>query len=219
MDSARRKSSVTQVCLTLRGVVGLIRSGGGTTATWDTEEGLQYGQASQCSLQSLTAHPAVAPLIRERYRSESFSIERLLQCPVGSLGHAFASRMTELRLDPNFYRKLEVVDDASYVILRLRQSHDIWHVVTGFGIDEVGEISLKAFEMAQARRPVAAVLIAQFILKALLKAPMSLPGLFDGIVAGYQMGKTAKPFLAQRWEDGWDKPLAAWRAEVGLAPA
>ena len=216
MDPVRRKSSVAQAWLTLRGLIGLIRSGGATEATWNTEEGLQYSRANQLVLQLLTAQPEVATLISERYRTKSFSIERLSQCPEGSLGHAFAQRMTELHLNPNFYRQLAVVDDATYIMLRLRQSHDIWHVVTGFGIDEVGEIALKAFEVAQVRRPVAFILVAQFILKALIKAPATLPGLFDGIVAGYQMGKTAKPFLGQRWEDGWDKPLAVWRAEVGL---
>ena len=81
--------------------------------------------------------------------------------------------MTELRLDPNFYRRLKVADDASYIMLRLRQSHDIWHVVTGFGTDKVGEIALKAFEVAQARRPLVASIVAQFILKALVKSPCS----------------------------------------------
>ncbi|MEN9573177.1 MAG: hypothetical protein RL514_1032 [Verrucomicrobiota bacterium] len=218
MDPVRRKSSVAQAWLTLRGLIGLVRSDAATEATWNTEEGLQYSRANQLALQSLTAQPEVAPLIRERYQSDSFCVERLLQCPAGSLGHAFATRMTEEQLDPNFYRKVPVVDDASYIILRLRQCHDIWHVVTGFGTDEVGEISLKAFEMAQARRPVAAIIVAQFILKAVLKAPATLPSLFDAIVAGYQMGKTAKPFLAQRWEDGWDKPVSLWRAELGLGP-
>lgn len=219
MAPVRRKSSLAQACLTLRGLIGLVRSGGATEATWNTEEGLQYGRANQLALQSLTEQPEVATLIRERYQSDSFCVERLSQCPAGSLGHAFATRMTEEQLDPNFYRKVPVVDDASYVILRLRQCHDIWHVVTGFGTDDLGEVMLKAFEVAQARRPVAVIIVAQFILKALLKAPATLPGLFDGIVAGYQMGKTAKPFLGQRWEDGWDKPMALWRAELGLGPA
>jgi ubiquinone biosynthesis protein COQ4 len=26
----------------------------------------------------------------------------------------------------------------------------------------------------------------------------------------------AKPFLAQRWEDQWDKPVAQWREELNV---
>ena len=34
---------------------------------------------------------------------------------------------------------------------------------------------------------------------------------------GYQLGRMRPgPFLAQKWELGWDRPLADWRAEVGL---
>ncbi len=87
MNPVRRKSSVAQAWLILRGLIGLVRSGGGSAATWDTEEGLQHGEANQVALQSLTAHPEVAPLIRERYLTEFFWLDRLSQCPAGSLAH------------------------------------------------------------------------------------------------------------------------------------
>lgn len=216
MGQVRTKPTLAQRFLTLRGLVGLVWSGGDPESFAITEEGLQYGRANQCALDSLAVHPEVGAIIRERYRPAPYTIERLLQCPVGSLGHAFATWMTEKGLDPDFYRKMQVVDDTSYVVLRVRQTHDIWHVITGFDIDEIGEVSLQSFEMAQARSPVAAIIVAQFILKGVFFSPLTLPRLFDGIVTGYQMGKTTKPFLAQRWEDGWDKPLEVWRAEVGL---
>jgi ubiquinone biosynthesis protein Coq4 len=36
-------------------------------------------------------------------------------------------------------------DDTSYLLLRLRQTHDLWHVVTGFSTNVPGELGLKAF--------------------------------------------------------------------------
>lgn len=32
----------------------------------------------------------------------------------------------------------------------------------------------------------------------------------------YRMGARAKPFLAQRWEENWEKPLTQWRSELGV---
>jgi ubiquinone biosynthesis protein Coq4 len=32
------------------------------------------------------------------------------------------------------------------------------------------------------------------------------------------MGQRARPLFAQRWEEGWEKPLAQWRQELNLLP-
>ena len=70
--------------------------------------------------------------------------------------------------------QIAVQDDASYILLRLRQTHDIWHLITGFGTDVAGELGLKAFELAQTRRPMALVLLTFGLLKALIKTPDAL---------------------------------------------
>jgi ubiquinone biosynthesis protein Coq4 len=30
------------------------------------------------------------------------------------------------------------------------------------------------------------------------------------------MALQAKPLIAQRWEDGWEKPVAQWRQELNI---
>ncbi|MEP0821036.1 hypothetical protein NC998_28725, partial [Trichocoleus desertorum GB2-A4] len=35
---------------------------------------------------------------------------------------------------------------------------------------------------------------------------------------GFQMGKTAKSLFAQKWEEGWKKPLPQWQAELNIQP-
>jgi ubiquinone biosynthesis protein Coq4 len=40
----------------------------------------------------------------------------------------------------------------------------------------------------------------------------------EAIAQGFQMGKAAKPLFAQKWEDGWEKPLSQWQAELNLTP-
>jgi ubiquinone biosynthesis protein COQ4 len=33
---------------------------------------------------------------------------------------------------------------------------------------------------------------------------------------GYRSGMKARPFLAQKWEEQWSKPLNDWREELGI---
>ncbi len=60
------------------------------------------------------------------------------------LGHAFAHHIIDHGFDPDYYRKIDIKNDVDYVLMRMRQTHDIWHVVTGIGTDPVGELGLKA---------------------------------------------------------------------------
>jgi ubiquinone biosynthesis protein COQ4 len=109
-----------------------------------------------------------------------------------------------------------VIPIISYLLLRLRQTHDLWHVVTGFGTDVPNEIGIKTFELAQTRRPVAGVLVTGGFIKCFLQTPEQVNTMLACITRGYSLGLTAKPFLAQKWEDHWDKPLAEWQAELGI---
>jgi ubiquinone biosynthesis protein COQ4 len=40
--------------------------------------------------------------------------------------------------------------------------------------------------------------------------------LLDNISTGYRLGCQAQPFLAQKWEHHWEKPLNQWRTELGI---
>jgi ubiquinone biosynthesis protein COQ4 len=33
---------------------------------------------------------------------------------------------------------------------------------------------------------------------------------------GLELGRLCAPLLAQRWEEGWDRPLAEWREQLGI---
>lgn len=212
-DRQRRNIDYLQ---TLKGVVALLRDPGQTDSVYDVEEGLRNIKAAQLSVDFLKSNPEVAAIIEERYLAPEPDMESLLKLPKESLGYAYASYLTEAGFDPNFYRKIAVVDDVSYVFLRIRQSHDIWHIVTGMKTDVIGELGLKAFELAQTRRPMSLVLLTGGLMRTLLSSPEDLDLLLDRIAVGYRMGAKAKPFLAQKWEENWEKPLAEWRSELGL---
>ncbi|MEM6519294.1 MAG: Coq4 family protein, partial [Cyanobacteria bacterium P01_C01_bin.70] len=88
----------------------------------------------------------------------------------------------------------------------------------GFDTDVPGELGLKAFELAQTRRPLSAVLLSGGVLSAVFKAPETIGPLLEQIAIGYRLGSTAKPFLAQRWEDHWERSLDDWRQHLNFQP-
>ncbi|MCT0224226.1 Coq4 family protein [Synechococcus sp. CS-1328] len=201
---------------TLSGVVGMIRNPEGTESVFDIEDGLLYAGAMDSFQERVSGLPGVSELMEARYLAPPLDVEALIQLPEESLGYAVARHIVDHGFDPDYYRKVDVVTDLDWILMRMRQSHDIWHVVTGLGTDRVGEIALKAFELAQTWRPMAAVITCGGLLRYLLKDPEQMGTVLAGIGHGYQLGYRAQPLLAQRWECDWERPLLAWRQTLGL---
>ncbi|MEO1147210.1 MAG: Coq4 family protein [Cyanobacteria bacterium J06638_22] len=202
--------------MTLRGVILLLANPSNTLSVYDIEDGLRRDKGTQLSVTYLLAQPGVAELAKERYLAPTPSLEQLRQCPDESLGRAYASYIEGNGFDPTFYRQLEINDDTSYLFMRRRQTHDIWHLLTGMGIDAASELGLKAFELAQTRGMMAGLLLAGGLIRTLLKEPDDLPYLLDRIAIGYRMGMQAKPFMAQKWEEGWDQSVEEWRNQLNV---
>nr|WP_225938783.1 Coq4 family protein [Kovacikia minuta] len=165
----------------------------------------------------LQQDPACAALIAERYMAPPHDLEVLLQYPQDSLGYIYAKQMKArgFRAE-DLYEGMTINSDASYVEARLSQTHDIWHVVTGFGTTIADEIGLQAFHLPQFPYPLAVALLSSSMMSTLLFSPEELPQLLEAIRRGWEMGKLAKPLFAQKWEEGWEKPLAVWRSELGI---
>jgi ubiquinone biosynthesis protein COQ4 len=168
--------------------------------------------------EALKRDPASAALIRERYSPPGHDLKQLLTYPPDSLGYCYAAAMQQKGLNPNLHVGMTAGCDAYYVELRLSQTHDLWHIVTGFDTSFAGEIGLQAFHLAQLPYPLATMLVANSLMSATLLSPEELPTLLQAISQGLQMGKIAKPLFAQKWEEGWDKPLTQWQAELNLQP-
>jgi len=196
---------------TLKGALTLVRNPEKTDSVYDIEDGLRHTKATQAAIAFVQKDPAVARLIAERYLPPPLNLEALAQLPADSLGYIYARYIRDAGFDPNFYRPIDVVDDVSYVLLRMRQTHDVWHIVAGFDTNVAGELGLKAFELAQTRRTMAAVLVCGGLLKTLFNTPDQLDAVLDRLASGYRMGINAQPLLAQKWEEQWERPLTEWR--------
>jgi len=161
--------------------------------------------------------PAIAAIIDERYIAPPHHLEQLRQLPSDSLGYAYAHSLQAAGFEP-IMAEIPITSDVSYVENRWQQTHDIWHVITGFDTSDIGEIGLQAFYLAQFRLPLSSLLIANALIGATVLKPEALTPLLSAISKGWEMGQTAQPLIAQRWEDAWEKPVATWRQELNIQP-
>lgn len=188
----------------------------------DTVGELTYGLLGTPAYAQLALHlnqdPACAALIRDRYIPPTHDLDTLLTLPPDSLGYVYAAQMKKLGFDPNLHAGMTAKSDAEYIELRLSQTHDLWHIITGFDTSVTGEIGLQAFHLPQFPYPLATMLVANSLISTTLREPQMLPQLLDVIALGFRMGKAAKPLFAQKWEAGWEKPLTQWQAELNIQP-
>lgn len=142
--------------------------------------------------------------------------EALARLPDGTLGRAWARHMDDNGLDPDLFQAPPGVPaDIAWVAQRLRQSHDVWHVVTGYGTSIADELCLQAFTLAQVRAAGPAVLTAIGTLRWMGREPR----LVARVVDAFRRGLRARSLLAVPWEMRWEVPLATLRRELRIVPA
>jgi ubiquinone biosynthesis protein COQ4 len=219
-DAGLRESLEQQVARTLRAFNEmLVSESSDTDKVFDVADSTTSGPATQESVRWLRRNPQMATLMDERYLSTTpWSIDELIRYPKGSLGRVFGSELAARGFDPEFYRRLDVVDDATYVELRWRQTHDLWHVITGFETHEIGEVGLQAVYLIQCRLPISSLLIASGLVGTTLNAPEQTAYLLRALDAGAELGSRAKCLLAQKWEEGLDRPVEDWQRELNVTP-
>ena len=121
-------------------------------------------------------------------------------------GLAEASEVNEdLIEDPGLRRYAE----------RLRDQHDLWHTLTGYGRDPFGEACLLAFTYAQTRNRGVGVIA----LIGMLKLSQELgTGVFKAIWKGFRDGQNAAWLPAQNWERLLNEPLHEVRKQLRVNP-
>ncbi|WP_158632946.1 Coq4 family protein [Dulcicalothrix desertica] len=172
----------------------------------------------ELAVNEMKSNPEQAALIKQRYMAPYHNLDVLQEYPEDSLGYIYAAYIKENGLNPDFYSHIEINSDASYVEARLGQTHDIWHLITGYGTTIIDEIGLQAFHIAQFPYPCATVYLANFLLAFTLWNPEMLVQTIGAIEQGLQMGKNAKPLFAAKWEENWQKSISQWRTELNVQP-
>lgn len=104
--------------------------------------------------------------------------------------------------------------DLDYIASRMRDTHDLWHTVTGYQGDLIGEASLLGFSLAQTGNPG----IGMIVLTGMLRIrQLDAIGL---IAEGVQRGRKARWLPTLDWEALLPLPLETVRSllSVGSPP-
>jgi ubiquinone biosynthesis protein COQ4 len=153
---------------------------------------------------------------RPRLDSRGLDREALRRLPDGTLGREYVRFLDDNGLNGDFFQAPPgVPDDIAYLSMRLRQSHDVWHPVTGYGPSIRDELALQAFTWAQLGLPHAKLVV----LAGVLRFGWSDRGLAKHVLRGYRRGRRAQPLGPVFWETRWERPLADVRAELAVEAA
>ncbi len=147
---------------------------------------------------------------RPRIDRAHVDFDALRRLPDGTLGREYTRFLDDGGITPDAFEELPNVGDerAAWIMLRMRQTHDLWHVLTGYAPDVRGELLLQAFTYAQIRAPSALVLVVFGSLrwmKLLERTHLS------ELRAAFRRGKATSFLPTFRWEEHWSTPLSELR--------
>jgi ubiquinone biosynthesis protein COQ4 len=140
----------------------------------------------------------VGAAYRDFIRSENFSAE----------GLAEISRQRQARVDePHPY---------NWFGRRIRDTHDIWHILSGYHRDGLGEACLVAFSYAQTRGLGWAMIATGAVFKAVTSGHWRAA---RAIRQGYRRGRAAKWLPGEEAMRLMNEPLDAARRRLNITPA
>jgi ubiquinone biosynthesis protein Coq4 len=157
-------------------------------------------------------------MVEDHYLAPDYKIDDLAKCAPGTLGYAYYRHMKDNGFDKDFYPAKKVVDVYTYVGQRLNETHDLWHVLTGYSPSLEDEIGLQGFYAAQLESPFQMMIIGAGLLHAALINRNMIRPMMEAIEAGWKNGKVAKYLAVPHWEEMWDRSLEDIRREFNIKP-
>jgi ubiquinone biosynthesis protein COQ4 len=183
------------------------------------------GQSGERLFQRFLSHAEGRRLLRERpdLLATLSDETRLASLPEGSLGRAYLDFMRAGRLraeglmeaaDAVADPEEELDPERRWFFTRLRDMHDLWHVLTGYGRDVAGEAANLAFTYAQTRnRGVGAIVLAAAAL-----GPKTLDAHWQRyLLRCWRRGRRASLLVLAPYEELLPEPLDEVRQRLGIA--
>jgi ubiquinone biosynthesis protein COQ4 len=170
------------------------------------------------TIQYLSQFPHSRIALTHRRSLGSIDLAALHQLPVDTLGYQYANYMLSHQLQ-HLVAPLAATE-SEFIDTHMRETHDIWHVVTGSPISMLGEIQLQAFCVAQLQRSrFWMALMTKNLLKATIYDIEAADGYLTALTTGWIMGKAAQPLFGIDWISMWELPLDRVRASLDITVA
>jgi len=188
------------------------------------------GNSWERVFQRFCAHPDGRRLLTERpsLLATLSDREALRSLPEGSFGRAYVDFMESGRLTADGLVQAEnmaqqrhpktgpVDPDREYVGDRLRDMHDLWHVLTGYGMDEAGEAANLAFSLGQLPNPGIALIVIAAVVIGPKDVKLSWPRY---LLNAWRRGRRAALLSVVPYEQLLSRPLEEVRDLLRIQPA
>jgi ubiquinone biosynthesis protein COQ4 len=163
----------------------------------------------------LSEYPHSKTALASRLPLGKIDLAALHQLPSDTFGYYYADHMLGNKL-----QHLEAQPAANkyeFIDIHMRETHDIWHVVTGSPINMLGEIQLQAFCIAQLQLSrFWMALLTKNLLKSLVYDIEVADKYMTALTNGWMMGKTAQCLFGVDWSSLWETPIEQVRASLGI---
>lgn len=171
----------------------------------------QQLQRSEAWRRMLSEHPSL--------QAQDLDLDALERLPEGTLGQAFARYFRDNKISP-FETTLEIKSDVDFIAKRYRETHDLLHLVTGYGTDVMGEMELQAYALGNLgiRTAMLIVLVGTFGQLKNRQAGVESSEYLRRMWAAYHRGRTSPQFLDFWFEHHWATPVTTLRERL-CAPA
>ena len=149
----------------------------------------------------------------------------LAKLPEGSLGRAYLAFVEREKISAAGIRDAaskgmshsdELPAPLDFVHARMRDTHDLWHAVTGYSGDVLGEAALLGFTFAQTWNPAIAIILGIAMTKSLRSKIGDGPAARRTILDGFRRGQRAAWLPAQEWESMLALPVEEVRRELNV---
>lgn len=208
-------------------VMRLVRNKEDTRQVFEVVQALS-GRAGKKLFKRFTATPYGRRVVSEPVRLEEILGDReaLRKLPEGSLGRAYLAFMEGENLTPDGL--LEAAGEAGIdydaypefreymrLFLHLQVSHDLWHVLSGYGRDALGELCNLVFTRQQTKNPGFKLIVAIGFLAQKLEQPFQ--PLQKALAEARRNARQSKWILEYDVEELLPLPLAEARALLNIA--
>jgi ubiquinone biosynthesis protein COQ4 len=176
------------------------------------------GKSGLRAFRRFAASPTGAQIIREKRRLlDTLSDQgRLAALPEKSFGRCYSNFMEEEQLTAEglvaasqSWETDPVPADVQLFRERIRDAHDLTHVLTGYGRDPLGEICLLAFMYAHTRNRGAALIVLMSLAR-MAHAPRR------AVFEAWRNGRKTRWLQDQDFEALLPRPLGEVRRELGI---
>ena len=186
-----------------------------------------YGEAARLVAEERGRNPAFARWLDER-RGLGVDLPRMEKCAPGTLGRVLYDFIVSFGMEMFFINNYEAKNDHDYLMRQIGHTHDIQHLVTGFGPNIAGEIALSTLNLRSFPRFMSAELAHyinvanSFVTSAsfsrtLFNYPGGVELLFDALKLGIAAGEKIKqPLFMIDYSAYFDWRLEDITADLGF---